>query len=189
MREKGLFHFILRELSDRFGEFDILSPWFSFDFTTYYEPEMGTPLFRRMAAFKTLIAQKDLPWIKTVTNDIERQYAANSKRRVNIDPGYVTQERFVLATGKNYTHRIYLDRGIYADLTLIFQKGTFVELPWTYPDYRSKTIKHFIQLVRNRYVVDLKNCGPPPPRIAEERSGPLNDQKHDRLRPIGKGSE
>lgn len=184
MREKGLFQLILQKLSDRFGAFDILSPWFSFDFTTYYEPEMGAPLFRRMAAFSTLIAQKDLPSIKTITNDMERQYSARSKRRVNIDPGYVTHERFVLATGKNYIHRIYLDRGIYADLTLIFQKGAFVELPWTYPDYRSKAIKHFIQLVRNKYVFDLKTCG-----AAEERSGSVNDQEHDRLCPIGKNQE
>ena len=156
MREKGLFHSVVEELADQYGNIDLISPWFPFDFTTYYEPEMGAPLFRRMASFRQTIEQNDLPGIKRNTNRIESNYSTQAGRAVNIDPGYITHERLVLATGKNFTHRIYLDEGIYADLTLIFQKGAFRELPWTYPDYREKNILDFITQVRKKYVSDLK---------------------------------
>ena len=96
---------------------------------------MGSPLFRRLFGFKQLIQQHDLGQIKLTTNSIEHQYSSGNKRLVNIDPGYLLHERFVLATGKNYSHRIYIGKGIYADLTLIYCHGRFESLPWTYPDY------------------------------------------------------
>ena len=156
MNEQRLFKGVLGSLTQLFGGVDIISAWFPFDYTTYYEPEMGAPLFRRMVAFKKLIAQDHLPEIKLDTNHIESKFSTNSKRTVNIDPGYITPERFVLATGKNFTHRIYLDRGIYADLTLMYQKGAFRALPWTYPDYRQDEMKNFLKIVRNKYALDLK---------------------------------
>ena len=75
---------------------------------------------------------------------------------VNIDPGYLLHERFVLATGKNYSHRIYIGKGIYADLTLMYTKGKFEPLPWTYPDYASENIIDFLEKVRKKYGVDIK---------------------------------
>lgn len=156
MKEKRLFDPVARELAEKFGPIDMVSSWFPFDYTIYYEPEMGTPLFRRLLAFKPLIKQGELARIKLMTNDLEQKYSKNSRRRVNIDPGYLVHERFVLATGKNYTHRIYIGRGIYADLTLIYQKGEFQKLPWTYPDYADKKMLTFLEMVRNKYMADLK---------------------------------
>jgi hypothetical protein len=75
---------------------------------------------------------------------------------VNIDPGYLVHERFVLATGKNFTHRIHLAEGIYADLTLIYTKGAFQTLPWTYPDYADEKMLFFLEGVRKKYLVDMK---------------------------------
>ncbi|MBU1181627.1 MAG: DUF4416 family protein, partial [Proteobacteria bacterium] len=72
------------------------------------------------------------------------------------DPGYMLCERFVLATGKNYTHRIYIGDGIYADLTLIYQKSGFKKLPWTYPDYYNEKMVSYLKAVREKYMVDLK---------------------------------
>ena len=69
---------------------------------------------------------------------------------------YLLYERFVLATGKNYSHRIYIGDGIYADLTLIFQKGAYQSLPWTYPDYQDEGMKAFLALVRQKYSIDVK---------------------------------
>jgi len=63
----------------------------------------------------------------------------------------------VLATGKNFTHRIYIGGGIYADLTLIYQKGAFQTLPWTYPDYADRQLQAFLITVRNRYLMEVKN--------------------------------
>jgi hypothetical protein len=134
----------------------MISAWFTFDFTTYYKKEMGAPLSRRMVVFKPLIAQTQLAAIKQTTNAVEKKYQRQGRRRVNIDPGYLLPERFVLATGKNFTHRVYIGQGIYADLTLIYQKGAFRALPWTYPDYADRRLIDFLSLVRNKYMLDLK---------------------------------
>jgi hypothetical protein len=75
---------------------------------------------------------------------------------VNIDPGYLLFERFVLASGKNFSHRIYIGRQIYADLTLVFRKGAFETLPWTYPDYADCPIRGFLERARKKYAVNLK---------------------------------
>jgi len=144
------------DLSSRFGSIDILSAWLPFDYTSYYEPEMGAPLFRRVFAFDKFIQQSDLAKIKHTTNQIEQQYSQNGKRRVNIDPGYLLHERFVLASGKNYSHRIYIGDGIYADLTLIYHKGGFQKLPWTYPDYADRPMLTVLERVRNKYVFEFK---------------------------------
>ncbi|MGD2186868.1 MAG: DUF4416 family protein [Desulfobacterales bacterium] len=143
-------------LSSQFGQVDLVSPWMDFKYTSYYETEMGSPLVRRIFAFKRLIEQSKLASIKIATNRIERTYSPDGRRRVNIDPGYMLHERFVLASGKNFTHRIYIGLGIYADLTLIYQKGSFQKLPWTYPDYADQALLTFLGQVRSKYVLDIR---------------------------------
>jgi hypothetical protein len=155
LKEKMLLPEVAATLRSEFGPLDMVSPWFAFDFTDYYAQEMGGPLYRRMLVFHTLIAQEDLAAIKHSTNALEGRYAAGGKRCLNIDPGYLLLERFVLATGKNYTHRIHIGRGIYADLTLMFQKGEFQPLPWTYPDYGTADMRGFLALVRRKYSADI----------------------------------
>jgi hypothetical protein len=157
VNDKALAADITQDLQDRFGAVDMISAWFNFDFTTYYEKEMGAPLSRRLVVFKPLISQTQLAAIKQATNAVEQKYQRQGRRRVNIDPGYLLPERFVLATGKNFTHRIYIGQGIYADLTLIYQKKAFRTLPWTYPDYADRRLIDFLSLVRNKYMLDLKN--------------------------------
>jgi hypothetical protein len=157
MKEKRLIEKIAAEIIEMFGPVDIVSKWFPFDYTHYYEHEMNAPLFRRMLTFKELIRQSSLADIKILTNEIESNYSRGKKRLVNIDPGYMLQERFVLATGKNFAHRIYIGKKIYADLTLIYKNGEFKKLPWTYPDYSDDNILSFLRQVRKKYVTDLKN--------------------------------
>ena len=156
LQEKNLIQPVVEDLRSLLGDLDQVSTWFPFDFTSYYAPEMGAPLFRRVMTFKGLIRQSGLASIKRQTNAIEETYAQAGRRRVNIDPGYMLAERFVLATGKNFTHRIYIGGGIYADLTLVFQKGAFRTLPWTYPDYADQQLQAFLTSVRNRYLYELK---------------------------------
>jgi len=155
MKDKGLLHPVLTELSKAFGHIDIASPWFAFNFTDYYEPEMGVPLSRRVLAYKNLVQQYDIANIKFITNDFEHKFSKNGKRMVNIDPGYLGLERFVLATAKNYTHRICVGKGIYADLTLIYTQGRFQPLPWTYPDYAEKGMITHLTRIRNKYIYDI----------------------------------
>jgi hypothetical protein len=157
MTDKGLIDALAKELVNLFGPIDLVSAWFPFDFTDYYQDEMGQPLFRRMLAFKNLIEQSNLADIKIRTNKLEHEYTRRNKRTVNIDPGYMLLERFVLATGKNFSHRIYIGKGIYADLTLIFEKGAFRKLPWTYPDYSDTVMLEYLQQVRRKYALDLKS--------------------------------
>ncbi|MFO7713905.1 DUF4416 family protein [Desulfosarcina sp.] len=159
VRDKRLAAKIAQALEEQLGPVDMISPWFNFDFTTYYEPEMGAPLIRRVMVFKSLVEQTRLAAVKQMTNALEQTYQRQGRRRVNIDPGYLLAERFVLATGKNFTHRIYIGRGIYADLTLIYQKGSFRALPWTYPDYADGCLIDFLTLVRRKYMQDLKRIG------------------------------
>ena len=156
LKDKDLIGSVVADLQARFGALDLVSAWIPFDDTAYYQGEMGAPLFRRMMAFRALIRQSSLSSIKRATNAVEEKYARGEKRRVNIDPGYMLAERFVLATGKNFTHRIYIGGGIYADLTLMYRKGDFRTLPWTYPDYAGKRLQTFLTQVRNRYLADVK---------------------------------
>jgi hypothetical protein len=141
---------------EEFGAIDLVSAWFPFTDTTYYEKEMGDGLCRRMMAFRRLVDPGSLAEIKLKTNRIEEKFSTQGRRKINIDPGCLTHERFVLATGKNYTHRIYIGAGIYADLTLVYQRGAFQTLPWTYPDYAKDNIRSFLTRVRQKYIIDMK---------------------------------
>jgi hypothetical protein len=161
MQDKQLFQQAVQSLAESFGSVDVVSPWLAFDQTDYYTAEMGSPLFRRFVTFDKLIQQEALADIKLFANDLEGQFSKEGKRLVNIDPGYVVAERFVLATGKNYTHRIYLRSGIYADLSLIYHKGRFRPLDWTYPDYAGEMIINFLQSVRDKYMFQLGQSGGP----------------------------
>ncbi len=154
---EAIFDAGLEILRSTFGEIDWTSERFPFDWTDYYEKEMGPHLIRRFLTFKELIPIPRLPEIKLTTNRIEDRLASpGGNRRMNIDPGYLCLQHLVLATTKGYTHRPYLRDGVYADLTLIYRNGSFRALEWTYPDYRqSGTIDQFNEL-RKKYVEDLR---------------------------------
>ncbi|NVM23576.1 MAG: DUF4416 family protein [Desulfobacterales bacterium] len=158
-KEKDILGNVAGRLSGSFGPPDVVSPWLAFEHTDYYTPELGAPLFRRLMAFSRLIQQEALADVKLFTNELETQFSKQGKRLVNIDPGCLLAERFVLATGKNHAHRIYLGKGIYADLTLIYRKGRFRPLDWTYPDYAGEAIIGFLESVRDRYVHQVRQSG------------------------------
>ena len=155
--EKELIDKAIDELLGLFGLPEVISPWLMFERTRYYEKEMGWPLYRRFVTFKKLISPEELVDKKLKTNIIEESYSVDDKRRINIDPGYICLERLVLATGKNYTHRIYLSQGIYADLTLVFNKGTFKPLEWSYPDYSDNESIEFFNNEREKYKNQLRS--------------------------------
>lgn len=149
----------IREMEEGFGPADWVGPDMVFDRTRYYEREMGWPLARRFVSFERLIRPEEIVEAKIRTNAIETRHLHEGRRRINIDPGYVSLERVVLVTGKNYTHRIYLSRGIYADLTLLFRRGTFEALKWTYPDYGSPEMIRLFNDIRTRYKEQLRGPG------------------------------
>ncbi len=127
----------------------------AFDFTSYYDQEMGTGIRRWIWVFADLVDRCQLVRIKCLTDKIESAYSRDGKRRFNLDPGLLTLENLVLATGKNQAHRIYLGEGVFGDLTLVFRKGTYQPLPWTYPDYASRELITVLNGVRQRYKCKL----------------------------------
>lgn len=156
MNDRSIKDALVPKLEKYFGPLDFISDWFEFNYTEYYSREMGSPLFRKVAVFKDLIEQERLADIKTITNQVEKMWEKKGNRALNIDPGYMLLSRFILATGKDFSHRIYVGKGIYADLTLMYQKGQFKALGWTYPDYASDEMTEFLQRARDKYVLDLK---------------------------------
>ncbi len=156
MNEKAILQGILTRLEDHFGPLDLISPWLNFDYTDYYTREMGSPLFRRVIAFRPLIRQEDLATVKEITNGFEKLWETGGRRALNIDPGYLLLSRFILATGKDYSHRIYIGKRIYADLTLMYKKGGYQGFEWTYPDYKSDDMAAFLGKIRTKYSLDLK---------------------------------
>ena len=155
----------IERLEELFGPLDWRSAPALFDRTRYYEKEMGWPLHRRFVSFRDLIRPEALVDVKLRTNALEETFAREGKRAVNIDPGYICMERLVLATGKNYTHRIYLGRGIYADLTLVFHKGGFRPLEWTYRDYAEEGLIVQFNEIRARYKEQLGRYSSPRNRM------------------------
>jgi hypothetical protein len=150
-----LFEDARRRLNRKFGEIDFESPTIDFNFTPYYEKEMGKNLKRRFLSFKNLIKPEELPGIKTYTNSLEERFrmlTGSPGRNINLDPGYITSAKLVLATTKDYFHRIYLEKGIFAEITLCFRKGGFEAFEWTYPDYRTKGYKDIFNHIRRLYI-------------------------------------
>jgi len=143
-------------MSQEFGPVDYESELLPFDHTTYYAAEFGEGLKRRFVAFERLVHPGELAEIKLLTNALEMEWAVEGKRRINIDPGYVSHAKLVLATTKNHAHRIYLGQGIYAEVTLHFRDGTFRAWPWTYPDYASSPLVAIFNQIRALYVRQLR---------------------------------
>ncbi len=125
-------------------------------FTDYYQDEMGPDLSKLIVAFNGMIIPESLPGIKLSTNEFEQKQNSQGKRLVNVDPGYITSAKVLLATTKDYSHRIYLGQGIYGDVHLCYRQQSFQIQTWTYPDYRQAQILEFFNQVRNEYLRQLK---------------------------------
>jgi hypothetical protein len=142
----------LKRLESLLSKIDLESDTYPFNFTDYYLAEMGSLLKKRMVSFQELVPADTLPEIKLATNYIEKEFIQNEGRTVNIDPGYICTAKLILATTKDYDHRIYLNRGIFGDVHLKYQGGKFIPNNWTYPDYRQENIIKFFEEVRRVYL-------------------------------------
>ncbi|MCK4666051.1 DUF4416 family protein [Candidatus Dependentiae bacterium] len=147
---------ILNKLQEEFGEIDTRMPSSPFSHTEYYLEEFGEGLTRSFISFKHLIEKKELPACKHFTNNLENQYLTDdNKRRVNIDPGYIELSKIILASTKNFNHRIYIGDRIYAELTLIYKYRRFITLEWTYPDFKIQKHLDYLTRVRKIYKKQL----------------------------------
>ncbi len=164
-RDASIYEHTKAQLIEQFGSIDTLSAIFDFGFTQYYSEEMGVDLNKQLLGFEQLIGPASLADIKVTTNGIEAQFSINGKRQVNIDPGYLAAEKVVLATTKNFDHRIYLGKGIYGDVHLRYRGNKFIINEWTYPDYREMIVIEFFARLRKKYMkkfhklLDQRNRG------------------------------
>jgi len=154
--DPGLLPQVRAALAHAFGPTDLESEILPFDHTDYYAAEFGPALRRQIVAFERLIAPEELPAVKCQTNELEQSFAQEGRRRVNIDPGYVSLAKLVLATTKDHAHRLYLGQGIYGEVTLAYQQGRFRPWPWTYSDYASDSYCALFMEIRRRYKAHMR---------------------------------
>jgi hypothetical protein len=154
-----------KAISAKFGLIDLASDVWPFTQTDYYKDETGPDILRQFVSIETLIDPGKLAKIKHATNKLERKIAdkfggvnpaLQLRRPVNLDPGIIEPSKLVLATTKNYSHRIYIGHKMYAEVTLIYEKGTWRHFDYTYPDYREPLYHDFFTKVRTRLLEQLK---------------------------------
>jgi hypothetical protein len=140
------------QLERIWGPVALVSDPFVFNQTTYYQATMGADLRKQFFAFRDLVSPDCLPTAKLQTNALERELGASGAypeaRPLNLDPGLLTLGKFLLATTKDQSHRIYLRDGIFAEVTLRYTAGAWEPWPWTYADYREAGVRTFLQEAR-----------------------------------------
>ena len=149
------------DLTQWYGEITAMSPPLAFSFTDYYDEEMGQGLLRQWVRFGNLFAPEQLAKCKLETNMAETLLARQFKGRgvprpINIDPGYVHRYKVILGTTKDHSHRIYLNEGIYAEVTLHWSQNLWTPWPWTYADYRTDMAQQFFTQARSAYLEQLQ---------------------------------
>ncbi len=155
-REDCCYERAREELEKAFSHLSLESPSMSFSSTTYYAGEMGWPLQRRFVVFSKLVSPACLAAAKHTGNRLEELLAESGRRRVNIDPGYISQASLVIATTKNFAHRVPLQDGIYAHLEYIYRDRAYQLLDWTYPDFRSPEYRAFFARAREILLEKLR---------------------------------
>jgi hypothetical protein len=157
-RYESAIHWARTQCESRYGPPSQVSELFDFTETEYYAASMGTELKKQFFGFERLIDPAELPAVKCQTNEWESVYAAAGQhpesRPLNLDPGYITPAKLVLASTKDHAHRIYLRDGIHAEITLMYRQRKWQPMEWTYPDYRRDDYQRFFTLCREW----LLNC-------------------------------
>ncbi len=152
-QDEALLNEVKALFEEKYGAIDMVSPYYNFsDISEYYDPEMGRDIRKVVFSFKNLLPRDEIRFVKIFADEIEHRYLKeDGSRLINIDPGLVSLENFILTTGKNFTHRIYLGDGVFAEVTLQFSKTDIKELPWSYKDYLFEPAKSFLLKIRENY--------------------------------------
>jgi hypothetical protein len=153
--EKDLF---LERTQGLFGKVITFSPSHN-PLMNYYAREMGDAslLDRYFFLTTTTFPREFLLTTKLLALDWEREWSHNQARQVNVDIGFLSLENFILATTKNYSHRVFLGQNIFADLTYQAVDGRFQSLPWTYPDYIDQEKIDFFNWSRSFLLMQSKS--------------------------------
>lgn len=154
-KEESILEQTIITLKRHIGKIDYISHIIDFNYTDYYEDEMGKDLKRVFISFEKLIKLENIYKIKLLCIKIEKKFAISNKRTVNIDPGYINEAKLVLLTTKDFYHRIYLKKGVFCEVTLYYSNKELHNLPWTYPDYQTKEYKDILLKIRDIYKSQL----------------------------------
>jgi len=159
--DRNCLHAGIDAVTDKFGKADLTSHVWPFDQTDYYKEQTGARILRQFVSFEKLIGPGKLAKIKHQTNKLEQKLVKSLgqplSRPVNLDPGIIEPAKLILATTKDYSHRIYIGKKMYAEVTLMFDKGRWQPLDHTYPDYRQQCYFEFFDSVRTRLLEQLKS--------------------------------
>jgi hypothetical protein len=159
--EPGMLESMRARLADRFGPEEEVLPPIPFTWTRYYLDELGPEPWRSFVSYERLIQREEVVAIKRWTNELEAETSVEGKRRVNLDPGYMTLGQFFLATTKDQRHRVYVRDGIFIEPTLYFENGLFQPFAWTYPDYRSEVYLGYLRDARAKLAYQMHHGGKP----------------------------
>jgi hypothetical protein len=144
----------------KFGNCDLESEIWPFTHTQYYTGETGKAIVKKFVAVEKLIMPDKLADIKLKTNKMEQKLAAkfggNLSRPVNLDPGYIEPSKLVLASTKNFSHRIYIGKRIWAEVTLVYSKGQWKGFEYSFPDHKEDRYHGFFSRVREKLVQQLR---------------------------------
>lgn len=154
--DKEILNKSINDLENSFSNVDLESDDFPFDITRYYNKEMGEPIFRRFLSFAKLRSPGEIAEAKLTSNATEDKYRINGNRKVNLDVGYIDCDKVVLASAKYGIHKIYINKGIYADMALHYGKGKFTPYPWAFMDFKSDCYYQFFLEVRELYKNQLR---------------------------------
>ena len=150
----------IEAIQAEFGQIDLESPIWPFTQTEYYKEQAGGNILRQFVTLEKLIDPGRLAEVKLITNKIEQdlseQLGLALPRPVNLDPGTLEPSKLVLASTKNFSHRIYIGENIYAELTLSFIKGKWQSYQYTFPDFKQSTYHQFLTKVREKLVGQLR---------------------------------
>ncbi|KAF0181049.1 MAG: hypothetical protein FD164_1600 [Nitrospirae bacterium] len=162
--DSTVFVAVCDELEKKFGSILMESPTWPWDYAEHYSDEMGSKLCRRYLFFAASVGQDEIAAAKLTTNEIEQRFTEDGKRQINLDPGYLTLAKVVLASTKDYSHRLYLGSGIFAELTLTYQQGRFSGAMNTYRDYLDERSLRVFSLARRLFslLFDKEKAGSDP---------------------------
>ena len=159
--DRNCLHAGVEAVIDKFGKTDLTSHVWPFAETDYYRNETGPTILRQFICFEKLTHPEKLAKIKLVTNKLEKKLAKTLgiplPRPVNLDPGIIEPGKLVLATTKNFSHRIYIGKRMYAEVTLTFSKGVWQAFDYTFPDYRTPHYHEFFNRARTRLLEQLRS--------------------------------
>jgi hypothetical protein len=156
-RDTALIEEACTKLEETLGPSDMKSPVWKWEHTNYYLKEMGSGLKRQFIFFKRLVNPGIMPDLKLKTIEMEnKRLNADGGRRINLDPGYLDSARVLLVSAKDFSHRVYIGKGIYGEVTLVYSGNDYQILPYTYPDFRFREYQDLFREARRLYQAEMK---------------------------------